>query len=310
MGVPFQIASAGAYDLPEELYHGQPCDGPSISSTGIKKIIGDGPSAFFREWSGNPESEDAAPKKHFDIGRAAHLMMLEPERVKDRVAIYPEDVLSSNGATSTKKARAFEDETRKAGMTPIKQAEWDKLIAMRDRMEAHPHARRALIRGRAEVSLFWKEHGVWLKVRPDFLPDRSGQYVVDYKTCHSLKKWETDALKDLRYDISAAMYLRGVNAVTGIRPAGFLFLVQEKTAPFDVAMLALSIDALSSNMILKRGELDLMRGVERFAQCLETNQWPSPWEEPREIAAPGWLVHQIEKQLESETYDSEFKLAG
>ncbi|MEM8626043.1 MAG: PD-(D/E)XK nuclease-like domain-containing protein [Pseudomonadota bacterium] len=304
-----RITSSGAYEIPESLYHGQPCDGPSISSTGIKRLAENGAAEFFRTWSGNPNAEPEPPKAAFDIGRAAHIMALEPGRVANTIAVYPDEVLASNGAVSTKAAKEFEAKARAEGRTPIKPGDWQMLNEMRSALERHPHARRFLEAGRAEVSVFARRRDFWIKARPDFLPERSGQYLVDLKTTTSLKDFYDNGIKKLRYDIQAALYLRAVHEATGIRPAGMLFFAQEKKPPYRVGLMALSVGPPGSTDILRAAELDIHLALEAFERGLETSHWPDPFDEPRELGVPGWLRGQIEKRLESESNGTEFAYA-
>lgn len=307
---PFRITASGTYDLPMDLYHGHVCDGPSLSSSSIKTLL-DSPALYWRTSPLNPNAEPSADTKAFDIGRAAHLMLLEPDKVKAGIVVIPEAALSSNGAASTKEAKEIIDAARADGKVPLKPGEWRQIEDMRAAMERHPYAMRALKHGRAEPSIFWKHRsGTWLKCRPDFLPHKSGQYIVDLKTAADLKRWEKDALTLFRYDVSAALYLRGVHEVLGLRPKGFLFLVQEKQPPYRIAMLALTIDNEWSNRVLRCAELDLERAIETFNTCWSEGRWPDPYETPREIEAPGWLTQKIDTRLKEETTDEQFALEG
>lgn len=305
----FKIIKPGAYDLPMDLYHGDCCDGPSLSSSGVKALLGS-PALYWRSSPLNPDRQEDESTKAFDLGRAAHLMLLEPEAAKEGIVVIPEAALSSNGSVSTKEAKEIINAARAAGAVPLKPAEWQQIEAMGEAMARHPYAMRAIKHGRAEQSLFWKHKSdIWLKCRPDFLPHKSGQYIVDLKTCADLGRWERDALTTLRYDVSAAMYLRGVHEVLGLRPKGFLFLVQEKSPPFRIAMLALTIDDEDSNRILRNAELDLERAIETFQTCWSEGRWPDPYETPREIQPPGWLTGIIEGRLERETTNDRFTIA-
>lgn len=310
MSSPYRISEPGEYDLPDSVYHGDCCDGPSVSSSGLKKLIGPGPAAFWRECPANPEAVRPAPTKAFDIGRAAHKLILEPEEVHEAVALIPPKILGKNGSASTNDAKAFMEEAREAGKTPVKPEEWAAVTGMRDALSEHPIAQKLLKRGRAEKSIFWRDttSGLWCKVRPDWLPERDGKYLGDYKTCASLAEF-TRAMMKLRYELSAAMYLRGVNSVLGMRPAGFGFIAQEKEAPYRVGTFFLTVGHEVGGKLLKAGELDMRRGLEIAARCFSTGDWPDPWAEPREITPPDYVMGAIDARLEKEAADDQFAYA-
>lgn len=302
------IAAPGIYDLTNREYHGQCCDGPSISASGIKTIVSESPADFWRTSKLNSDAEPAPDKQAFRFGEAAHTLLLEPERVKDQIDVIPLDILASNGATSTGAAKEFIAESIRNGRTPIKPSEWLEVERMRDALAAHPFARRALQNGRAEVSLIMQDPqtDVWLKSRPDFMPDGDGKYIVDYKTtAKNLRDWEKAATVDLRYDIQAALMLWAANVVANVEPKGILYLVQEKKAPYRVGMLAFTIDVNkpATRALLDCARLDLRHGIDTFRNCYDANDWPSGWELPREIEAPGWHQKSAEYRCENASYD-------
>ena len=299
------IVASGVYDLTNAEYHGQPCDGPSISASGLKAIISDSPAEYWRGSSLNPAHVPAPDKQAFRIGSAAHTLLLEPEKVDREIAVIPATMLAVNGSTNTSAAKEFIADAVYNGKTPIKPSEWLEIQHMRDALAAHPHARRALTKGKPEVSLIMRDPdtSVWLKSRPDFMPDASGHYIVDYKTTADLSKWERSACLDLRYDIQGALMLWAAREVAGIEPKGILYLVQEKKAPYTVGMLAFSIDNIRTRALLDCARLDLRHAIETFQFCLTSGQWPNGWEQPREISAPGWHQKDAEYRLEQASYD-------
>ena len=299
------IFSSGVYDLTNAEYHGQPCDGPSISASGLKTIIGDSPAEFWRTSSLNPDSVPSPDKPAFRIGSAAHTLLLEPEKVAREIAVIPAAMLSASGSTGTSAAREFIADAIYNGQTPIKPSEWLEIQQMRNALAAHPHARRALTKGKPEVSLIMRDAAtqIYLKSRPDFMPDTSGHYIVDYKTTADLSKWERSACLDLRYDIQGALMLWAAQEVAGIEPKGILYLVQEKKAPYTVGMLAFSIDNIRTRALLDCARLDLRQAIETFQFCLNSGQWPDGWEQPREITAPGWHQKDAEYRLEQASYE-------
>ena len=300
-----RISRSGIYDLSNRDYHGQCCDAPSISASGLKTIVEESPAIFYRNSTLNPDYVEAPDKNAFRIGEAAHMLLLEPDLVKQKIDVIPLGMLASNGSTNTAAAKEYIADSIRHGRTPIKPSEWLNIQHMRDVIAAHPHARRALTKGQPEVSLILNDANlnIYLKSRPDFLPAQSGHYIVDYKTTADLVRWEKSACIDLRYDIQGALMLWLAAEVAGIEAKGILYLVQENIPPFQVAMLAFSIDNLSTRALLNVARLDISRAVEVFHTCLQTKVWPTGWEQPREIEAPDWHQRSAEYRLEQTTHE-------
>jgi hypothetical protein len=301
------VTEPGVYTLSNEQYHsGDVANLPSVSATYLKKMIDGGPAKFWANWPGNPNAVEKEPSKALNMGTAAHLILLEEHEVAKRIAVIPLDMLASNGAASTKAAKEFIAARQMAGQTVLKPSEWKIIEDMRRAVGQHPYARRALAKGRFEQSIFWKTHdNFYLKTRPDFMPMHDGQYIVDYKTCAALEKWDRQAVLDLRYDIQSVTQMAGVYVASGVQPKGVLYIVQEKDPPYEVAMRALSIDDITTRAILDNAKIEVQRACDLISACLDTGQWPSKWSEPGEIRAPFWHQRDIETKLEDLTYEFE-----
>lgn len=292
-----KIAKAGVYDIPMEVYHGDCCVGPSISNSGIKQILAD-PAEYWRKSALNPDRVKGESKRHFNIGTSAHLLFLEPDTVNGLVSVVPSDILASNGAMSTKAAKEFKAKQEELGRTVITENEWNMVCDMADVLADNEIVARALAETDIEQSLFWRdeETGVWLKTRPDTMPRESGRYIVDYKTTdfEDIASWERQATADTRLDIQAASQLWGCKAAAGIEAKGVLYIVQSKKPPHRVALRFVHAGSLLHEI----GRVDLRTGINSFAHCWETGEWPSPWDDVKELNPPDWRMRQIERQLE------------
>lgn len=302
-----RITATGAYDgLPNEFYHGDCCDGPSISSTSIKSILKD-PSVYWHSSYLNPNAKKEGSKRHFAIGSSAHLMLLEPHLVQSEVSVIPNEILASNGALSTKAAKEFVAEQTEAGRAVIKEDEWNMVCDMADVLGNHPMVSRALKDGVIEQSHIFRDpkSGVWIKSRPDFTPNKSGQFIVDYKTTdfEHIEQWEKQALGDIRVDIQAALQMWGVAETRNIAPLGVLYVVQSKKPPHQVAVRFIlhGSDSDIARDMLTVARRDLRSGIDAFSICWESGDWPSPWSEVCELLPPNWRRVQIEKQLAADT---------
>src|SRR5699024_8245087 len=99
----------------------------------------------------------------------------------------------------------------------LNRTEMNQVIGTARAIKANKQANAAFSqKGECELSIFWKEDDTWLKCRPDFLPYDCLD-IPDYKTCQSVnpETFYKDFL-NYGYHIQAAMYKRGIQAVTGI----------------------------------------------------------------------------------------------
>ena len=179
-------------------------------------------------------------KTEFDIGVAAHLAVLEPERQADSI------VLIEAGDYRTTKAREARDAARAAGKVPLLPYQFDIVRAIAGSIRAHPIASEAFRGGEAEVTLIWPdpETGVPCKARPDYLPAH-GRWLVDLKTAASAnpRSWRDQAYR-LGYHARAAWYLDGAEAVLGQAPEEYWFVIVEKEPPYLVSVVSFDNDAL------------------------------------------------------------------
>ncbi|MBP0484647.1 PD-(D/E)XK nuclease-like domain-containing protein [Sagittula salina] len=317
---PIEITSIklgpGVYDdLPDEFYHGDCCAGPSISSTGLRQMLND-PADYWEGSALNPvvaevrkrAQEEAiaqgiAPqKRHFDIGKSAHLMLLEPQRIGESVAVIPADILGSNGALSTKAAKTWAAQQAAAGRSVLKPEEWDGICDMADALASHREARALMAGCRIEQSHIWQDPqtGVFIKSRPDLTPPESGHWIVDYKTTDAATPddWSRKSLCDFRLDIQTALQLWGANECLGIEPLGVVYIVQSKKKPSRIALRRIARQSTIGQDLLAAARLDIRTALNRFAICWETGRWPSVWDGPAaDMIPPSFRQREIEAQL-------------
>lgn len=280
-----KIAESGVYDLTPEVYHGDCCDGPSISSSGLKVIALDGPAMF---WAGSIFNPRAKPREWTDalaFGSAAHAAILEPAEFERRFIIseYPD--------FRTNAAKDWRAEQTAAGLIVISEEKAAEIAAMAEAMDEHPLARRMLEAGRVEQSLVWRDgSGLWLKARPDFLPLQSGRWIVDYKTTCDLRRFWNQAVFDLRYDLQAALYHRALKEIAGIEAKGLLFIAQEKKPPYRVGLFPFHADGF---VTWRRAERDLAAAIAAAVHGFETGEWPTGYEQP--VPMPDYFALKFEK---------------
>jgi hypothetical protein len=234
-------------------------------------------------------------KSEFDIGVAAHLAVLEPERQADSI------VLIEAGDYRTTKAREDRDTARASGKVPLLPYQVDIVRAIAGSIRAHPIASEAFAGGEAEVTLIWQdsETGIPCKARPDYLP-ADGPWIVDLKTAASAnpRSWRDQAYR-LGYHARAAWYLDGTAAVLGQMPEEYWFVIVEKEPPYLVSVISFADDALAWGRIANR------KACERFAVSAAANDWPG-YREPGQnhdrafrIGLPPWAIYQLQDRQEA-----------
>jgi len=264
-------------DLDEASYHG---DRESLSVSGAKKLLPPSCPALFKHERDNGQ----APRQVFDFGRAAHAAVLGAGATMRVV-----DADDWRG----KAAREQRDEIRAAGETPVLRAEAEQVAAMALAIKAHPIASALLDRnhGRPEVSAFWDDptHGVTRRCRFDWLREaKDGRLLlVDYKSCASAERNAfAKAAASYGYDMQDAWYTDMAHALGLADDISFLFIAQEKTAPYLVNVIEL--DAPS----IERGRRRNDKALQIYRDCTEADVWPGYADDVELISLPRWAFYE------------------
>lgn len=282
---PLTITEPGVYDIPDTAYHADPVPGGSLSSTGARKLLAPSCPAKYR-WE-HDHADEVASNSNFDFGHAAHLHVL---------GAGPQLAVVDADNWRTKAAQEQQKEARAAGAVPVLAAEYATVQAMAAALRQHPIAGPLFAPGTGwpETTLVWRDDptGIMRRARLDWLPKhRPGQRLIvpDYKTCHTADlDGLSKAVAQFGYHQQAAWYLDGIRALglDGGEGAAFLFVAQEKTAPYIVTVLELDETALRVGQIRNR------RALQVYAHCTEHNTWPAYHDGIALVGLPPWAVHQ------------------
>src|SRR3954468_3711311 len=90
-------------------------------------------------------------KTEFDLGVAAHLAVLEPERQEESMVVI------EAGNYRTARARDARDAARDAGKVPLLLYQFDIVRAIAGSIRAHPIASQAFRGGEPEITLLWTD---------------------------------------------------------------------------------------------------------------------------------------------------------
>lgn len=277
----------GVHDISAERYHAdllRPV--PTLSSTLARLVLNRSP---LHAWTAHPrlnpdwESND---RKTFDIGRAAHRAVLG--KGGDYLS-YPAELLASNGVASTKEAKAWAEDVRANGGTPLKSDEVDQIGAMADAVRRRLAAMNIHFDpARSEMSALAEIGGVWCRAMIDNAPADPRLPLYDLKSTEDASPEACiRSVVNYGYDVQTAHYLAVWQAATGERRK-MRFVFVEKTAPFEVSVVELhSADNDDADWMLtahsKAGEARRI-----WCECLAADQWPGYPARVAVIGAPAW----------------------
>lgn len=278
-----EITERGVYDLDSESYHRDPVPerlGGSLSASGSKKLLPPNCPAVFDYLRHHPQPH----KDVFDFGHAAHARVL---------GIGAEIVAVDATDWRTKAAQEAKKAAHAEGKVPLLAEDVEQVEAMAAAIRSHPIAAALLNpeNGKPEQALFRQDEqeGVWLRSMLDWLPTSGdGRMIVpDYKTAVSASPAGfAKAVANYRYHMQDAFYRDMVMGLGLADDVAFVFIVQEKTAPYPVTVVELDSEAVRIGRELNREAIDL------YAECQSSGVWPGYSEDVELIALPAWATYQ------------------
>ncbi len=241
-----------------------------------------------------------------DLGNALHCAVLEPEAFMDKYIVLPvadpntycnQDGSPSKSPGSTKAYKAAVAELKANSPTATVLSADHATACEGMRHEIWDNAMTSALlnaKGTRELSVFWEdETGVIGRARFDHVVwDLDGGTIVDIKTTEDASEvaFERDIYK-YGYHMQGAWYLRAA-ASLGMPIKNYAILPVEKKPPYCLGLYTVTSGAIEA------GWDQLEPAVERFARCVERNDWPG-YKASRKvvpIALPHWAWGQIEEE--------------
>lgn len=231
-----------------------------ISRSELFTIINKTPMHFLYEQ--NHPKEDT-PSLAF--GRAVHKAILEPETFSDEFVVAPKvDRRTKDGKETWNK---FVEDN--AGKEVITEEDFEILQDMKAVIDHDIHAS-TFLNGVHEQSYFWTDSatGEKCKVRPDCVAEVDGKkYIVDYKTTDSCADGAFErSVRKYGYKFQAGMYREGYFQNT-FEDVGFVFVAQEKTAPYAVRVYICSEEFINEGYHLFR------EAIGTYHECKTKNHY-------------------------------------
>ena len=272
-----KVTEPGVYAMPADVYHADPVPGGSLSSSGAKLLLPPSCPAKFRHYRdhGRPDT------KAFDEGHAAHRLVLGDG---------PEIAVLDADSWRTKAAQTWAEEARAEGLTPLLGKEAAVVYDMADALRRDPVAGKLFdpASGAAERSLFWQDErtGIWRRARLDWLPtpfEGRRMILVDYKSCRSADPEAiSKAINEYGYHQQAPWYQDAVEGAMGLPRPAFVFVFQEKTAPYVVTVVEPDPTSLRIGAHLNR------EAIRVYRECVRTDTWPGYSTGVELVPLPAW----------------------
>jgi hypothetical protein len=205
------------------------------------------------------------------LGTVTHLMVFEPDRVMDRVAIWN----GGNRSGNVWKAFALEH----ANQEIIKADGY--ALALQIATAAKAVAGKLLSDLDNEVAVYWTHaNGLRGKGRVDHLS--RGYGIIDLKTCRDASSLGFGrSAASLGYHCQAAYYVDGYEQMTGhLLP--YTLIAVESRPPFAAALYTVTEDHLELGRSIYLPLLD------RVKECQERGEWPAY--PPGVLSLPKWAL--------------------
>lgn len=275
-------------DKPDEIKYDEPfetylSDRSCVSSSGLKKVM-QSPRHYLWYSTETTDDEEEEPA-HFRFGRAAHMMVLEPNKFRESFVVQPDF-----GPMQSKTNRAVRDNWRNslpADALVLSEKELDDLTNMVESLTCHPQAANFFKNGKPEVTgrFTHKETGIRCRIRPDYISytPEGGLYIFDIKTTKAENKalFASDAAKR-KYDQQIAFYRDGMSQILGREPEAVAFVAMEKKPPYSVWVYWVTDDDLE---VGRAWNNEALRNLKK---SLSTGQWPGPQSSGEMMEFPTW----------------------
>jgi hypothetical protein len=284
--------------IPIELYHsGDLCVGPSISSTGLRKIFLKSPAHYWCTSPYNPDRlEDDDETEALVMGRAVHHLLFGQADFQKIFALRPDTINGETWHGNKNVCKSWLAEKKAKGFTVISPSQMDHIKGMAKSLAADPAVQRGSLNGEIEITMVWldKETGVYVKARPDAIPTDSLIF-NDLKTTPSVMWPDIQrSIRDYAYYMQAALVAEGCTALLSTQIESFWFTFIEKKQPYAIEFVALK-------------DADLIRGIQanrialrKFADCYKAKNWPGPRgerAEPKFIELSEWDQKRIDDHI-------------
>lgn len=242
----------------------------AISSSGIKTFL-DSPYTYINEVTDRQNGIVKKETASMRFGTIAHLMILEPEKFRQKFIVKPNFGDQRKPENKASKL-AWEADVPPDSIVFNDSDEFDDFLGVVEAIANHSKAKDIFKEGITEISGFFRHDktGLLCRIRPDFISTRKDlSMFLDLKTARSSSyRGFQKAIWEYRYDIQLAMYREGIKAITGSYPQHSGWVVVENKKPYEVAIYTASESTLSI------GEMWLNHALDKLKMCIESGNFP------------------------------------
>lgn len=281
-----RVEKPGIYDMPEAIYHADPCQDPSLSNSIARILLDQSPMhARYAHPRLNLEREAFEVTSTMEFGTALHKLLLG--KGSAIVEVKADDY-------RTKLAKEVRDAARESGSVPLLSEAYERVHICADsvleQMKQREDCAEFFAPGRSEAVMIWRKGDIWCRGMVDRLPDDPKAPIFDVKsTGMSANPIEWDRRMVKAYRTQDRFYAQGSKILRGATPQPMRFIVAEMKAPFAVSVLtpAPSLQSLADE--------DVARAQKIWGDCLKKDEWPG-YPHTAHIEAPNWLLREAEEQ--------------
>lgn len=274
----------GYHRMSADKYHADPCIVPSLSSSIAQILLSESPR---KAWFSHPRLNPAFAAKEdakFDIGTAAHAMLLEGVNVIE---------MCDFDDWRTKDAKAQRDAARAAGKIPLLRRHRDDVVAMVAAAESfiqHSEIADYWKDGDSELVGICEEKGVWLRVRLDRI-SASRRFIGDYKsTTDATPEPFSRQIVRMGYHIQEAFYRRVVRNLGSVGPR-FVFVAQSCEPPYECSLHG------CDPALQEIADAEVQRAIDLWRECSSTKNWPSHGGRIHWALPPSYMMKEYEQRL-------------
>jgi len=259
-------------------------DIPAVHATVLKTLVSQSPAHaawYMRE----PKDTEALL-----FGEAFHTATLEPDLFPKRFVLWPDK--DAEGKEQRRYGKKWDEFcVANAGRQPLREKDYDVVLAMSERLHSHPEVQQILKRSPRyqEVVLIWRDDhtGLLCKARADILCDDEAPSIVDYKTSANINPWRfAVSAYDFGWHVQAAFYCMGARKLRPDRPLpNFIVPAIEKSGPLDVVVFRLD------RPTMRLGWMQAREALDRYIECQKKNSWPGYSDQIVDLTAPAWALN-------------------
>ncbi|MCU1640887.1 MAG: hypothetical protein JWN03_1162 [Nocardia sp.] len=256
--------------VPEHVYHG---DLGSLSSSGARRLLELAPKEWLYERD-HPETREPTPEMEMGTDVHTDVLGVGPRRVEIKAPDFKKP--------ADQKRRK---EIRARGEIPLLTRQIATVEAMAEAVLTDADAGPLLASGVPELSAYGRDPitGVMMRARTDWVHERSGGRIgIDLKTCDSSSPADFAAeVRRWSYHVQQAWYEQ-VFAEAGQPLDAFVFVAVAKRRPHLVAVHELKPRVVDLGRDIAR------RALDKYARCIEHNEWPGHGRGFHQIDLPDW----------------------